>query len=117
MKIQLELSDALIDKVIRGIMENFPEASQGCALACEAYDYNAMRFKFKDMEEPKRYVLFDTQFREAFALMFTDKWPKGCTKPPLSNDPEVWDEWLGQADAQDFDAFVQLACLGEVIYG
>jgi hypothetical protein len=35
----------------------------------------------------------------------------------LFNDTEVLEDWLCEADAWDFDAFIQLAIFGEVIYG
>jgi len=114
MKIQCEISESLIETILRGIMENFPEASG--VLTCIRWKYDEWQFKFVD-EDEKTYDLDKQKLRDAFPLMFTDKWPKGCTKPPFSNDPEVWNQWLCQADATDFDAFVQLACLGEVIYG
>ena len=117
MKITLDLPDTLIETVIQGIMANFPEASRCSALYCGSYCYDPMLFNFIDTETNKEYNLDKATLLKAFPLLFTDKWPKGLTQPPVSNDPEVWDNWLCQADANDFDAFVQLACLGEVIYG
>ena len=52
--------------------------------------------------------------------MFTDKWLGGLTQVPanlLGGDIEAIDDWICQADAFDFDAFVQLAIFGEVLYG
>lgn len=115
--IAINIPDAVIEQVVKGIMENFPEASRGCALVCVHWRYNDWRFRFYDNESGKEYLLTKPKLIAAFPLIFTDKWPKGCTQPPASSDPEVWDNWLCQSDAQDFDAFAQLACLGEVIYG
>ncbi len=118
MKIQIELPDTLVETVVRGIMDNFPEASQGSSLHCYSWKYDAMTFGFFDEEIQKDYKLDKERLLATFPLIFSEKhWPKGCTPPPFSNDPEVWDNWLGQCDATDFDAFVQLALLGEVIYG
>jgi len=107
----------LIETVVQGIMENFPEASSCCALRCVNWKYDAWKFRFEDLESGIEYDLDKTKLIAAFPLMLTDKWPKGCTQPPASTDPEVWDNWICQSDATDFDAFAQLACLGEVIYG
>ena len=129
MKLELELPDELIKRIVASIMENFPEASSGNALRCADYRYfhtdleqtkltpGGPRFVFEDDEEGKKYIVGETELLAAFPLIFTDKWPKGCTKPPFSNEWEQWDNWLCQCDATDFDAFVQLVCIGEVIYG
>lgn len=115
--VQITLSDELQEKIIRGIMDNFPEASNGCALRCISWKYDALKFTFVDEEDGKKYKIGKEELLKALPLIFTDKWPKGCTKPPCSEKWEDWDEWLCQADATDDDAFAQLACLGEVIYG
>jgi hypothetical protein len=98
-------------------MENFPEASYGCSLKCTSWNYKTGYFVFYDLETDKPYSIDKTNLLKAFTLLFTDKWPKGCTPPPVSADPKTWNDWLCTCDAQDFDAFAQLACLGEVIYG
>lgn len=113
------MSEALIETVVKGIMENFPEASAGSALRCVEWHYDAWLFNFDDEETDITYKLDKSKLLAAFPLMLTDKWPHGCTPlpSPYNTDPEVWDNWLCQSDAIDFDAFAQLACLGEVIYG
>ena len=115
MQITIDLPDSLVRKIITGIMENFPEANQ--TLRCIGWQYAKLKFRFSDDEDGKCYNLTEQELTKAFALIFTDKWPKGCAKVPVSNDPEVWDDWLCQCDAVDFDAFVQLAIFSEVIYG
>lgn len=115
MKLTIDLPDELVRKVITGIMENFPEASM--TLVCRKWKYAALNFEFLDTEEGREYIVTEAELTKAFGLMFTDKWPKGCTPVPVNNDPEVWEEWLCQCDAIDFDAFVQLAIFNEVIYG
>lgn len=117
MTIQFTIPDELVEKIILGIMENYPEAGHGNALQCIAWQYRTLNFKIEDEEMGARYDLDKTKLVATFPMMFTDKWPKGCTKPPLSDKWDEWENWLGQSDATDFDAFVQLACLGEVIYG
>ncbi len=107
----------VIEQVVKDIMANFPEASAGCALCCIGWKYDEWRFRFEDGDSGKIHDLDKAKLLAAFPLMFTDKWPKGCTRPIASADAEAWNDWLCQADATDFDAFAQLACLGEVIYG
>ena len=115
MKIIQNISDEVVEKIVAGIMENFPEAS--ATLQCTSWRYNDWIFAFEDSETGKQYQLGKADLLKAFPLIFTAKWPKGCTQPPHGNDWEVWENWLCECDATDFDAFVQLACLGEVIYG
>jgi len=122
MKIEIDFPDDLIEKVIDGIMSNFPEASQGSALVCIDWRYNdkpvtEWTFAFVDSETDITYKIDYVDLKKAFPLIFTDKWPKGCTQPPATNNWDTWENWLCQCDAQDFDAFAQLVCLGEVIYG
>ena len=117
MKIELEISDVIVEKVVKGIMENFPEASECCSLKCTKWKYEAWLYEFVDEED--RYTIGKKELLNVFPLIFTAKWPKGLTQPPITDlsNWETWNEWLCQCDATDFDAFVQLACLGEVIYG
>ena len=115
-KIELRIPSVLVEKIVRGIMDNFPEAAQGNELRCFSWKYDDMLFWFEDSEN-KRFDLDKAKLLAAFPLLYTDKWPKGCTAPPFSDQWAAWDDWLCQADATDFDAFVQLACLGEVMYG
>jgi len=117
MSITVTLPDSLIETIVRGIMENFPEASNGSTMICTRWKYDDWQFRFEDCEDGKEYNLDKPKLLAAFALVLSDKWPKGCTQPPMSTDPEVWDDWLCQCDAIDDDAFIQLTCLGEVIYG
>lgn len=112
----IEIPDELVEKIVRGIMDNFPEASVGCELRCVGWKYDTMEFEFID-GDGKSFELYKARLLAAFPLMFTDKWPKGCINPPMSADWEAWGDWLGNSDATSFDAFAQLACLGEVIYG
>jgi hypothetical protein len=116
MQIQVTIPDELVEKIVRAIMDNFPEASM--TLQCQSFRYQTMDFKFMDTEDGKEYILDKDKLLKAFPLMFdVNKWPKGLTAPPLTNDWDKWDDWLCQSDAFTFDAFLQLACLGEVVYG
>lgn len=116
-KITIEIPAELVERIARAIMDNFPEASRGSALRCHGWLHQPMEFSFTDDEAGKDYELGKVKLLAAFPLMFTEKWPKGCIPPPLSADWEKWNDWLCKSDATSFDAFAQLACLGEVIYG
>lgn len=107
----------IVESTVKGIMENYPEADRGNSLYCIGWDYDNWKFTFVDGEEDKEYELTKEKLLTAFPLILTDKWPKGLTTPPASDSAERWDDWLCECDAGDFDAFVQLACFGEVIYG
>ena len=111
------MSDDLAEYVVKNIMENFPEASAGSSLRCIGWHYDQWEFIFED-DEGTKYTLDQEKLMSAFPLLFTEKW-KNYTPVPtyLLHNKEHCDNWLCQADAFDFDAFVQLAVFGEVIYG
>lgn len=115
MKITIELPTELVNKIVDGIMANYPECS--ATLECLGWKYASRQFKFVDTETEEIYNIDEARLHRGFALLFTDKWPKGCVPVPLSTEWDTWDNWLCNCDATDFDAFVQLVCLGEVIYG
>src|SRR4051812_18413136 len=115
--IELDIPDRIIESVVKGILENYPEAALGSCIQCIKWKYDDWQFEFIDSETGEKYSPTKDDFLKVFPSIFTAKWPKGCTRPPSSTEEEIWDEWLGQCDATDFDAFIQLVCLGEVIYG
>lgn len=108
------------EHLVKGMMESFPEASMP-NLVCQRWGYDKWKYEFVDHEEDgKIHKLGKAQLLAAVPLMFTDKWLGGLTQVPanlLDGDIEAIDDWLCQADAFDFDAFVQLAIFGEVLYG
>lgn len=105
----------VIETVVKGIMENMPECSQ--SMDCLSWKYEEWCYKFRDHEDGKVYVLDKEKLLATFPLLFSDKFPKGLIPPPQSADEQEWDDWLCQSDVVTFDAFVQLAIFGEVIYG
>jgi hypothetical protein len=117
MQITIKIPEQAVAQLINGIMQNYPEAGAGNALRCTHWKYDQNIYEFADEESGKAYTLKLTDFVCALKLMYSAAWPKGCTPPPAIFSEEAVDNWLCQADATDFDAFVQLAALGEVIYG
>jgi hypothetical protein len=115
--ITIELPDELVENTVKSILENYPEAGQGLALQCTRWKYDKWDYVFRDTETDKAYRLNKEQLVKAFPLIFTDKWPAMLPKPPTTAKPEAWDDWLCDCDAFAFDAYMQLVCLGEVIYG
>lgn len=101
---------------VQSIMENCPEACQ--SLQCTKWNYEKLEFTFLD-EDNKKYTVNKEKLLETLPLIFTDKWGKGLTEIPANifEDKEITEDWLCQADAYDFDAFIQLAIFAEVIYG
>ena len=102
---------------VKEMMQNFPESS-GC-LQCIKCKYDLLEFTFLDEEEDKKYNIDKEKLINTIPLIFTDKWGKGLTEVPanLFESTETVDNWLCQADAWDFDAFIQLSIFNEVIYG
>lgn len=115
MELTLSIPDEVILNVVKGIMDNMPECS--LSMDCTVWKYDSMLFKFRDYEDGQLFTLNKDKLLATFPLLFTDKWPKGLIPPPTSPSWEVWEQWLCNSDASSFDAFVQLACFGEVIYG
>jgi len=85
------ISKATKEKLIRSVMENFPEADTHNCLKCERYDYENCRFIFYDSEAEK-----------------------GEPRIHLINMPKLN---AGEWDRTDMDALVQCAAFGEVRYG
>lgn len=85
-------------------------------MVCTRFDYDKLIFLFTE-ETGERHALNRHKLRKALPLVFSGKWPKGCTPPPATGEWTRWDQWLCDCDATDFDAFIQLAALGQVIYG
>jgi len=119
MKITIEINDKTVESVVKGIMANFPEASQGSSLECIDWNYKNWLFGFINQDTGIKHAVGKDMLIATFPLIFTDKWPKGCTQPPSTNlnNFDTWDNWLCNCDAMDFDAFIQLAIFKEVIYG
>ena len=76
------------------------------------------KVKVRDEEEDKTLVTTKEQLLRGIDLMAT-KWPKGCTplKAGMFSNENILDDWLCSADSIDYDAFIQLAIFGEVVYG
>lgn len=115
MDLTITIPDTIVEDIVKSIMENMPEAS--LSMDCVGWKYEEWRYKFRDQEDGTLFTLDKEKLLATFPLLFSDKFPKGLTPPPCSTDSKTWDEWLCQSDASTFDAFVQLACFGEVIYG
>ncbi len=121
--INVTISDATIEQAIRDTFANYPEANSSNALQCQRWRYrdneplSKWKLDFVDTEDGKKYSIGEAEMRKAFELAYTDKWPAGLIKPPISDKKEDWDDWLSMADNTYHDALAQLACLGEVIYG
>lgn len=108
----------LVDEIIDGVMGNYPEANDSNCLQCVHWKYKLCKFKFIDTEDDEKVYLLDRdKLAAVIPLLWTPKWPRGCTKPPAPDaDAQAWNDWACQCDNTDHDAFVQLACFGETIY-
>lgn len=117
-------TEKLHEEFVASIMENFPEASSP-SLCCIGWRYKKLEFQFFDVDgsiDEKKHIIHlvdRPKLFKALELMHTDKWPKGCTpfNAATLTDWTTAEDWLCCADATDFDAFIQLAIFGEVVYG
>lgn len=117
MQLNVTIPDTLIERIVKSIMENCPEASQ--SMRCLKYKYEDWIYKFQDYEDGAVYTLDKAKLLATFPLLYTEPWRK-CKglKQPLTTDNEAdWDEWLGNFDGDNIDGFIQMAIFGEVIYG
>ena len=114
-----ESRDAIKNQFIKGVMENFPEASG--FLICIKWKYDEMNFKFKEYLGDGTSTIHELNMEKLLAAIpvAKERWPIGCTlfNQEMWEDEGTMDHWLCQADATDFDAFVQLAIFGDVVYG
>jgi len=103
-----------MEKVIREMMENYPEASSGNSLRCLSWKYKEMEFEFLDEEEDKTYtvnlVLLKKGFNKFLKIIEDGKYFNNGVVPNLLSEGYDY-------DSQDCDALVQCAIFGEVIYG
>jgi hypothetical protein len=118
--VTITIPDEVALKIIDDIMANFPEASQ--TLRVTVWKYKERKFSVEDTEDGGKYLITEKELLKGFQLMFeSGKWPKGLPFPPACAEYDSksgpWDRWLGEADCETHDAFLQLAVLGEVIYG
>jgi hypothetical protein len=100
--------------IIKSIFENFPECSMSFQFLSSPY---AFPVSVQDVEEGITYSVTFTDCLRAFEYLNSEKWPKGLTQTPKFHSVENWNDWMCQADAMDFDAFLQVATIGEVVYG
>ena len=104
------------EKFIRDCYDNFPEASQ--SLVCTGWKYKKFLFVFLDPEEEgKEHVIRLADAIRGFRL-FVQAVDSG--KLPglgLPADYLNLEDGPGIMDASCFDAMVQMAIFGEVIYG
>jgi len=101
-------------KLIKSVMENYPEAGYGNALRCESYDYKNTKFKFLDTEDGKRYTVTLPKLLKGLKILLkvveNGHYFNCGVAPNLLSSGYDW-------DAQDADALVQCAIFGDVIYG
>lgn len=103
------------DQLIKSWMENYPEAGAGNCMKCVKFDYAKMQFTFWDEEEEKEYQLNLANLKKGLNI-FLKVIQEGKYHNSMGNIPNPLAEGY-EDDAQDHDALVQCALLGEVRYG
>jgi hypothetical protein len=128
LKIEMVIPQERIDAWLKGAMENFPECAM--CLSCTSWKYDKMIFKFEDAEDedeegnPKEYVVDLPALRRGIVAMlkYAEKCDKGsdigrAVDSVLRDQFDPEGDSLGEWDAIGFDALVQCAIFGEVLYG
>jgi hypothetical protein len=111
---EIVLSDEEAKRIVREAMENFPEASSP-SLPCVHWKYEEMQFVFiedNDENQVKHTVneeMLVKGLRTLLKLSVQGKYHNN----DFPNGFEDTSNW----DATDFDALVQCAIFGEIIYG
>jgi hypothetical protein len=105
----LDLS-LFVPDLVRELLENLPEVC--ISMVCTGWDYDRMEFTIVDEEEGNTYELTQNMAERAFMQMarsMVAEQPTGLGGINMFSE----DDW----DAPAIDALVQMAVLGEVIYG
>ncbi len=118
--VKIELEDSEKEKIVRDVMENFPEYSSP-SLVCTGWKYQAMQFVFReDTEDPlKGYVIHQVNLemlKKGLDKMVLDI---AAGRIHTSGNTGLQDMLAdtGNWDANDADNLVQYAIFGELIYG
>ena len=102
------------EKLIKDVMENYPEAGRSASLNCTGWDYGKVEFSFFDIETDKEHEINLESLKKGFDkflnIVQEGKYFNNGVSPNLLSKGYTW-------DAQDCDALVQCAIFGEVIYG
>jgi hypothetical protein len=101
------------EKIIREVMDNYPEASSA-SLRCTNWNYNDLKFEFLDCEEDKKYKVDRVNLQAGLKTLLKEL-AKG-NLPGLSIHLGNFKD-AGSWDADAADALVQCAIFGGVIYG
>lgn len=114
-----ELDDGLLREALRGLMENYPEASTP-SLRCVKWKYKECQYVFEEMNDDGE--IYKTHAVDLLDLVYGfDKAMKNrptCIPlPPERQTKEAWDDWCCSMDADGVDCLLQFALFGELIYG
>lgn len=119
MQVTIDLPEKKIEKLIRDVMDNFPEASS-TSLRCVEWRYGECYFVFED-EDDELYVVDYEELRGGFEILLSISLVGGFHTygwdPVGFLNPNEWDDWVCDWDATVAGALVQCAIFGDVIYG
>lgn len=114
MKFEIDLDDKKVDKLLKEVMENYPEAS--FCLRCIKWKYDQCKYKFLDEKEDKEYLVTLSLLRKGFEILI-GYILKGKYHFEGLDHSNLFDLDGGDWDAIAIDALVQCAIFGDVIYG
>ena len=111
---EIVLSDEEAKRIVREAMESFPEASSP-SLVCVKWKYKEMQFVFADEDGEKvvRHNVDEEMLVKGLRILLK----LAIQGRYHNNDFPNGFEDTGNWDATDFDALVQCAIFGEIIYG
>ena len=119
MKIAVDISEKEIEALTKEVVQNLPEYSQSFVI--NSWNYEKMIFKFTDYEgcthsgaHPIKYTLTKKKLikgmKKYLKGIAEGKWPGNFKSLQDARDAGNW-------DASAVDGLVQMAALGEIIYG
>ena len=119
-EMKIELEDSEKEKIVRDVMEGFPEYSSP-SLVCTDWKYQAMQFMFReDTEDPLKGDVIH-QVNLEMLKKGLDKMVLDIAAGRIHTSGNIGLQDMladtGNWDANDADNLVQYAIFGEVIYG
>lgn len=115
MKFEIEVSDDDVVATLDEIMSNYPNSETDANLICikAPSDESDLTYEFFDRQTNQRFTLIKDSLIVALGKCMEPMWTDtGLDTPDLSDLVN----WAANITTEECDAFIQLACYGEIKY-